>query len=253
MRNNKIWTTVGLTAALLPLLFAPFTAEAGLSKRGAQIDAIEGSKVKKITLDDVALKRLGVATTPLVEMQLPEKQMVQGEVIALPQTVAESKAQIPMLGVRIAVEPSAEITALLKDRWIRVIATTDSAESSGYTAQWMDPVESGASEKQTQSLYFALDSSGKNLTPGQQIQAELLLPSKDKSSKAVPYSSILYDTEGQVWVYTSPSKGVFVREKVVVSRIDNDLAFIQEGPATGSEIVTVAVIELYGLESGIGK
>lgn len=69
----------------------------------------------------------------------------------------------------------------------------------------------------------------------------------------VPYTAVLYGLHGETWVYTSPEPLTYVRHPITIERIDGDVAILSEGPATGTEVVTVGVIELYGEESGIKK
>ncbi len=66
--------------------------------------------------------------------------------------------------------------------------------------------------------------------------------------RVVPYAAILYDTQGNTWVYTSPAPLTFVRNPVTVDYIDADHAFLSEGPPSGSAVVTVGAEELYGAE-----
>ena len=68
----------------------------------------------------------------------------------------------------------------------------------------------------------------------------------------VPYSAIVYETDGETWVYTSTDDLSFVREHVSVQEIDGDRAVLSEGPPAGTEVVTVGVAELFGAEHGIG-
>lgn len=68
----------------------------------------------------------------------------------------------------------------------------------------------------------------------------------------VPYSAIVYETDGETWVYTSPKDLSFVREQIVVEEIEGDRAVLSEGPSAGTEVVTVGVAELFGAEHGIG-
>lgn len=70
--------------------------------------------------------------------------------------------------------------------------------------------------------------------------------------KVVPYSSLIYDSHGETWVYTSPHPRTFVRHKVVVDYIDGDIAVLNDGPPAGTVVVSVAVAELYGTEFGVG-
>jgi hypothetical protein len=66
--------------------------------------------------------------------------------------------------------------------------------------------------------------------------------------KVVPYAALLYDTQGDTWVYTSPAPLTFVRNPVAVDYIDGDQAFLSDGPPSGSAVVTVGAEELYGAE-----
>jgi hypothetical protein len=68
----------------------------------------------------------------------------------------------------------------------------------------------------------------------------------------VPYSAIVYETDGETWVYTGTDDLSFVREHIVVQEIEGDRAVLSEGPPAGTEVVTVGVAELFGAEHGIG-
>jgi len=69
--------------------------------------------------------------------------------------------------------------------------------------------------------------------------------------KVTPYSSIIYDLDGDAWVYTLTAPLTFVRAGVVVDVIKGNLAYLQDGPPAGTQIVTVGVPELYGAEVGV--
>jgi hypothetical protein len=69
---------------------------------------------------------------------------------------------------------------------------------------------------------------------------------------AVPYSAILYDTEGKTWVYEQTQELVYVRTAVDVEAIDGDTVRLKNGPAAGTAVVTVGLAELYGAETGVG-
>ena len=71
-------------------------------------------------------------------------------------------------------------------------------------------------------------------------------------TKTVPYASVLYDKDGAAWVYTSPQPLTFVRAAISVSEITDDTAFLTDGPAIGTEVVTIGTAELFGAELGIG-
>lgn len=66
--------------------------------------------------------------------------------------------------------------------------------------------------------------------------------------KVVPYAAILYDTEGNTWVYTSTNSLAFSRARVTIDYVDGDLAILSSGPALGTMVVTVGAAELFGSE-----
>ena len=66
--------------------------------------------------------------------------------------------------------------------------------------------------------------------------------------KVISYGSLLYDTQGDTWVYINPQPLTFVRTRVVVDLIDTTNVILSEGPAVGTAVVTVGAAELYGSE-----
>lgn len=82
--------------------------------------------------------------------------------------------------------------------------------------------------------------------------AERLTSRLSTPGLSVPYSAVLYDTEGRTWVYTSPEARNFVREEVVVEYIEGDAAVLSSGPAVGTVVASVGVAELYGTEFEVG-
>ncbi|TCN37657.1 hypothetical protein EV644_11179 [Kribbella orskensis] len=73
------------------------------------------------------------------------------------------------------------------------------------------------------------------------------------AATVVPYSALLYDAAGKTYVYTNPESTVYVREQVTVDSIDRDAVILSASPRSGTAVVSVGAIELYGLEFGIGK
>lgn len=69
----------------------------------------------------------------------------------------------------------------------------------------------------------------------------------------LPYSAVIYDTQGNTWIYTSPEPLTFVRAAVVIDRIEGDQVFLARGLDSDAPVVTVGVAELYGAETGVSK
>jgi hypothetical protein len=69
----------------------------------------------------------------------------------------------------------------------------------------------------------------------------------------VPYGALIYDLQGATWVYISPEPLTFVREAITVDFIEADTVVLVDGPPIGTNVATVGVSELYGIDTGVGK
>lgn len=67
----------------------------------------------------------------------------------------------------------------------------------------------------------------------------------------VPYTALIYDGEGESFVYTSPEPLRYERARVVVERVAGDEVLLASGPRSGTTVVTVGATEVYGTELGI--
>jgi hypothetical protein len=68
----------------------------------------------------------------------------------------------------------------------------------------------------------------------------------------MPYGALLYDTTGGTWAYTQEEPLTFVRDAVRVDHIKGNRVMLSDGPPPGTEVVTVGVAELFGVETGVG-
>lgn len=69
---------------------------------------------------------------------------------------------------------------------------------------------------------------------------------------AVPDRAVFADPDGAWWVYTNPAPGVYVRHEIRLARHRQGLTLLSSGPGAGTEVVTVGVAELYGIEAEVG-
>lgn len=67
----------------------------------------------------------------------------------------------------------------------------------------------------------------------------------------IPYEALLYDRVGKTWVYTVPQPLRFVREPVVVDRIEGNRVLLAGGPPAGTPVVTTGMTEVWGAELDI--
>ena len=68
----------------------------------------------------------------------------------------------------------------------------------------------------------------------------------------VPYPAVLYDAQGDTWVYASPESLRYVRHAIEIDYIDGDMAVLSSGPPIGTTVVTVGALQLFGAEFEIG-
>ena len=68
----------------------------------------------------------------------------------------------------------------------------------------------------------------------------------------VPSAALLVVPDGTFYVYTNPEPLVFIPQPISVSRDDGETAFLTDGPPAGTQVVTVGVPELYGIQTGMG-
>jgi len=71
------------------------------------------------------------------------------------------------------------------------------------------------------------------------------------SHLVIPYSAIVYDTDGSTWAFVNTAARTFVRQRITVSAIEGGRAVLTKGPAVGSAVVTVGAPELLGTEYNI--
>jgi len=64
----------------------------------------------------------------------------------------------------------------------------------------------------------------------------------------VPYRALIYNPEGDTFVYTKPGPETYVRAPVKVRRISGDGAVLSDGPPPGTVVVTVGAAELIATE-----
>jgi hypothetical protein len=74
-----------------------------------------------------------------------------------------------------------------------------------------------------------------------------------EESLVVPYASILYDMYGSAWVYQNTKPRIYVRQRVELHQVLEELAILSRGPAVGSKVVSEGAAELFGTEFGVGK
>jgi hypothetical protein len=69
--------------------------------------------------------------------------------------------------------------------------------------------------------------------------------------EVIPYSAVIYDTDGSSWTYVNTAPRTYVRAPITVAAIQGDSALLSAGPPPGTPVVTVGAAELLGTEYNI--
>jgi RND family efflux transporter MFP subunit len=101
-------------------------------------------------------------------------------------------------------------------------------------------------------LYFEIANSKRQFLIGQKVRISLILKAPE-DSLVIPWSAILYDMNGGIWVYVKVSPQVYSRRRVEVSHIVGDWVVLTRGVKSGDEVVTAGAVEIFGTEFGVGK
>ena len=73
------------------------------------------------------------------------------------------------------------------------------------------------------------------------------------AKRTMPNAAVLYDPSGKTWAYTSQGNGAYLRTAVTIARVVGEEAWLTDGPAAGTAVVTLGAAELYGAESTFGE
>jgi len=68
----------------------------------------------------------------------------------------------------------------------------------------------------------------------------------------MPYDAVFYGLDGETWAYVVSEPLTYVHAPVTVDSVSGETAYLSEGPAAGTEVVTVGAAELFGVETGVG-
>jgi hypothetical protein len=72
--------------------------------------------------------------------------------------------------------------------------------------------------------------------------------SESKGEKVVPHDALIYNPDGDVFVYTKPKSETYVRRPVRVERVSGERVWLAAGPEAGTTIVTTGSAELLATE-----
>lgn len=192
-----------------------------------------------------------------VDVKAPRDGIVQRLHVAAGQTVASGTmlfeaATFSSVLIRIPVYVG-ELSGIAQRAPARIHGLNDTNDKGGRYAQPTTAPPSADANAATADLYFILPNGDGTLRPGQRVGATLAVNTNTGDQLVAPWASVLHDINGGTWVYEVVAPHKYIRRRVVVARVTDDLAVLSEGPAAGTSIVTAGASELFGTEFSTGK
>lgn len=71
---------------------------------------------------------------------------------------------------------------------------------------------------------------------------------REGKRKVVPHEALIYNPDGDSFVYTKPEAETYVRALVKVAHVDGDEAVLSDGPRAATTVVTTGAAELLATE-----
>lgn len=241
MQRSNRTIALALVVAGLPLA-ACSESEKVVKVAPATIEHLEGTEFSRVILTAKAAERLGIETGTVGETEVARKRRPGGEVVPTP---VDRAAGLKDVWVKV---PLNESDLQKVDQTQPAIILSSDAAGAGVLAR---PIEAGSAGDPT-ALYYVVEGGEQELALGQHVRVETPLSGSGAVRKIVPYSAVIYGAHGETWVYTSPEPLTYVRHPVTVDYIESGTAFLSDGPAAGTEIVSVGVTELFGAEFEVG-
>lgn len=241
---------------IVSLLFSACAQPAAKVEKVApsKTEKIEGSDLKRVILTEKAAERLDIQTALVREEQITRTRTVGGMVVTAPDGASPGAGKV---WVRVNLTES-DLAQVDQTQAALILSLEDEEEDTDENEGLEGEVDDGPDTDDDDdgaeaALYYVVDNTDNRLTPGQRVFVELVLSGSSAMLKVVPYAAVIYDVEGHAWVYTNPEPLVFLRASVTIDYIEDDLAYLTDGPAANTSVVTIGGAELYAAEVGLAK
>jgi len=252
MKLTLRWILIVLAMIVLLLSACARESAAPEKVQPSYVEEIEGSEFKRVTLTEKAAERIDLQTALVREEIVVLNQTVVGEVVSDRGTASGS---LDHIWVRVPLNQT-NIKLVARDRpaVVQLLEDDDEDNDDDEEGWTVEPDEAGADDAEEDALYYVADNTKARLVTGQAVLVNLPLQETGALRKVIPYAALIYDTEGNTFVYVKePNALSFVRQAVIVDFIKGSLAYLTEGPDVNAEVVTVGAAELFGAETGVSK
>ena len=251
MKRRNLW--IGLVLIMIAALGLSACSSEPTPEKMEPAELVDqGDGRNLVILTERAAERLGIETDTVREEQFMQTRSVGGEVMIDVSNPDQAVVRVSISAGELA-NVNMSIPAL-------VLPLDDDEEDDDMNGGWTaeldelpgldDDEDNGITE-----LHYVINNADHNLVAGQRLLVELSLTGDVAAKLVVPVGALIYDLNGETWIYISPEPLQFLRYAVQVDFIEGegDMVVLLEGPPTGTKVVTVGVPELYGADTGVGK
>jgi RND family efflux transporter MFP subunit len=218
---------------------------------------LEAAQKRQKLLENINLQVDGDAgqQTPLV-IESPQAGMIRTRSAAAGEVVASGAPLFEVMDfdpiwVRVPVY-AGETAELDLNAAARVLPLAGYDKAEGTAAKPVAAPPTATLLAATVDLYYELPNGSGALRPGQRMTVRISRQDTGEQ-QVVPWSAVIHDYHGGTWVYVNTAEHTYVRHRVQVRYVAGDLAVLDAGPKVGQQVVTTAVVELFGTEFGFAK
>jgi hypothetical protein len=137
-------------------------------------------------------------------------------------------------------------------KFTRLLAAGLAVAGSGLVLAACSEVESNLRENQPYEVIGAEDAAIKTVKMDDKtaalIPVETTSVRQEGERKVVPHRAVIYNPDGDAFVYTRPKAATYRRAPIDIVRATGDKAVLSEGPRAGTTIVTTGSAELLATE-----
>ncbi len=207
-----------------------------------------------VVLTERAAERLGIQTDVVRDYQVMKSHVFAGEVMMIVDTPEKAVIRVSF--------PEDELAMIDQSGPARILPLgadddedeDDDDEGEGLYAEFDEQLGLDDDEEYGSLVgYYVVNETGHGLLDGQKLLVEFSEKMEEGDRLIVPSAAVIYDINGQTWVYTNPESLSFLRESIVVDYFLDGTAVLLEGPPAGTRVATVGVAELFGTDTGVGK
>lgn len=222
----------------------------------AQADLVVANAALKAAHDRLALASRGVSASGALALAAPTDALLQAVHAGPGQTVAAGAplfdlVRLDTVWIRVPLY-AGDLEQVDRRQSARIVPVGAAGTSPGTVARPVTAPPSADPSTAAVDLYYAVANAGGALRPGQRVGVRVPLTS-DVERLVVPKGALLHDAYGGSWVYEARDAHTFVRRRVSVVDLVDDVAVLDHGPPTGTRVVTAGAAELFGTEFGTGK